>query len=249
MKRHLVTLGAALALGSFTAVVAQTVEGLDLERIEANAAHHAAEVEALLSSAVERAKGSAPEAQEAVGEAREAVRRIDPASLPKAGAGAGAGGPVDLDEMVAGAQANLADPRAAPLFIAFVSLSMPEETLKILIADVRDAGGMVVLRGLPQNNGRMLAGLLRKVVDEKSAASVSIDPRLFRAFRVNAAPTFVAAGSDFTPCDDLDCVSPVPPHDRIAGNITVRYALERMAEARGPGAPVAQTALANLARR
>ena len=71
-------------------------------------------------------------------------------------------------------------------------------------------------------------------------AHIAIDPRLFRAFRVTAAPTFVVTGRSYELCDGFDCTSAVPDHDRMSGNVTVDYVLERFAEGRGPGAAVKQ---------
>ena len=242
MRKLLSVLVSILGLGTAAAVVAQTVEGLDIRAIEARGAVHAEEVEAMLGQALERARTYDEEAQAIADAARADLRRA------RAVPGGGGANGVDLDELVEGARASLTEPNGAPLFLVFASLSMPEEALKPLIADVRDAGGVVVFRGLPQNNGRAMVSAFTRIMDHETAVNVAIDPRLFRAFRVDVAPTFVAAGSDFAPCDDLDCTSPPPPHDRMSGNVTVRYALERFADAGGPGAPVARIALANLAR-
>ena len=90
---------------------------------------------------------------------------------------------------------------------------------------------------------------MQKLVDPRQAANVLIDPRLFRAFKVEAVPTYVAVSSDYVPCDSLTCVSDVPPFDRLVGNVPARFALETIAGGRGPGAPVAEAALARLAGR
>ena len=88
----------------------------------------------------------------------------------------------------------------------------------------------------------------RVVTDEGQEAHIAIDPRLFRTFKVEAAPTFVAAGREYELCDGLDCTSATPDHDRLTGNVTVEFALESFAGGRGPGAGVARVALAQLAK-
>ena len=126
-----------------------------------------------------------------------AVGRINPADLPR-----GPGGAVDFDELLSGAAANTRTPMGeGPMFIVFASLSMREASLTRLIADTTKAGGVVVFRGFPGGSTKAFAeGLKRVVTNEGQEAHLAIDPRLFRAFRVTAAPTFVAgrqiAGED-----------------------------------------------------
>ena len=54
--------------------------------------------------------------------------------------------------------------------------------------------------------------------------------------------------SDFSPCDGFDCSDNLPPHDRIAGNLSVAHVLETFVEGRGPGAAQARLHLARLER-
>ena len=84
------------------------------------------------------------------------------------------------------------------------------------------------------------------VTKDDQFAAIGVDPRLFRAFRVEAVPTYVAVSSDFSPCDGLACTTTPPPYDAMSGNVTVAYALETFAEDNGPGALVARTALSNI---
>jgi conjugal transfer pilus assembly protein TrbC len=150
--------------------------------------------------------------------------------------------------MIAAASGNLKDNRgSAPQFIVFVSLSMPEEALKQIIDQTSAAGGFVVFRGFPNNSVKQfVAGMSKVVSNDDQFAAIGVDPRLFRAFGVQAVPTYVAVSSDFTPCDGLTCTTTPPPFDAMSGNVTVRYALETFAEDNGPGALVARTALSNM---
>lgn len=246
-SKALLALGGVLTLGLVTATLAQTIEGLDLGSIQNRAEEQAKDAQAFIDSVAGRGDAVREDARQIADDGMAAMKAIDTSKLPKV-AGAD-GGAVDLDELVSGAQGALEAPKSAPLFIAFASLSMPEESLKQMIADVHKAGGVVVLRGLPANNGRTFAAAMRRVMSQDAAANVAIDPRLFRAFNVQAAPTYVAVSTSFAPCDDFACETAVPPFDRIIGNVTVQYALETFADAKGPGAPVARVALANLTRR
>lgn len=223
--------------------VTQTVDGLDLDAIKARGSAEAREAQDFVDALAGREVPHAREAEELRNEAMAAMRGIDPASLPR-----GPDGPVDFDAILEGAAANASAPMGeGPLFVVFASLSMPEASLSRLIADTSAAGGVVVFRGFPRGSTRAFAqGLKRVVTDERQEAHIAIDPRLFRAFSVHAAPTFVVASRAYELCDGFDCTSAVPDHDRMSGNVSVDYALERISEARGPGAGVARVALANL---
>ena len=52
--------------------------------------------------------------------------------------------------------------------------------------------------------------------------------------------------SDFAPCDGFDCSDILPPHDRIAGNISVAEVLDTFASGGGPGAQLARLHLRRL---
>lgn len=243
MRRTAHIIASALGVAFVAQVAAQNVEGLDIGAIRARAQAQQEDAAALAAEVSKRADALREDASQVEGAALQQVRAIDPKSLPKGPAGA-----VDFDEIVTAASDNMKDNRGqAPLFMAFVSLSMPEDTLKRVIKDVSQAGGVVVFRGFPNNSAKQFVARLTKVVDKQSQfASIGIDPRLFRAFDVAAVPSYVVTSTDFDLCDGLNCKTVAPPHDSMAGNVTVEYALSTFAEARGPGALVAQTALRNL---
>jgi len=242
-RKLLYSLGMFAACGAVSAVLAQSVVqedwGLDLNAIETRAEAQKADAQELFDYAVEQAEEQRGEAQQTVAEGYEAAQSVEVASV-------GDGGAIDLDAMLAGAKANMAEPQSAPLFIAFVSLSMPQDALARVIAEVSEAGGVVVFRGFSADDPAGFAAGIQGVVDRQKAGNLAIDPRLFRSFEVTRVPTFVALSRGFDPCDQLDCVTAPPPHDRIAGNVSARYVLESFADANGPGAPVARMALANL---
>lgn len=243
MKLTLSGAAGFLALAVVSAALAQTVEDLDLGAIKARSAEQVREAQVFVDAVAGRGDAHQAEAEELRDAGLKAASSIDPASLPK-----GPAGPVDFDEVLAGAAANAGAPMGeGPLFVVFASLSMPQASLAALIRDTTRARGVVVFRGFPQNSTRAFAeGLKRVVTEENQEAHIAIDPRLFRAFDVKAAPTFVVTGREYELCDGFDCSSAVPDHDRMSGNVTVAYALERFAETRGPGAGVAAVALANL---
>jgi conjugal transfer pilus assembly protein TrbC len=243
MRRAALIATAVLVGSSVAAGVAQTVEGVDIGAIRARASANRADAERLAAEVERRGGALRDEAAYTRDAALARVRALDPKALR-----GGAAGAVDFDEIVGAAAANLGEPRgAAPLVMAFVSLSMPDKALRPIVRDVAAAGGVVVFRGFPNNSAKaFVAGLGRAVTSEAQVASIAIDPRLFRAFDIRAVPTYVVASSDFSLCDGLACRTTPPPFDAIAGNVTAGYALGAIADAGGPGARVAQVALGNL---
>lgn len=237
--------GISLATAAaFAAVSAQESDpALDLAAIRARAGEHTADAAALATSV----RAHAEALTESAGATRDAAQQSRAAYAAYAAASDNAG-TLDLDAMVrAQAEAERASLGQGPRFIAFVSLSLPPEALKALVADVARAGGVSVLRGFPQGDSTLFKRRLAAIWDQGSEAStLGIDPRLFRAFHVETVPTFVMLGADFSPCDGFACIVQLPPHDRIAGNVSVANVLETFADGRGPGAATAAAYLARL---
>jgi conjugal transfer pilus assembly protein TrbC len=233
------------ALGGVGVALGQNAGPLNLDVITKREEAQQNNAEDLVAAALARADTARQAAADVAATGQAALGRAPQPADASAGA-IGAAGPVDLDAMVAGARETLTSPRSGPMLVAFASLSMPEASLRRLIGDVTAAGGVVVFRGFPASNPTRFALAMQKLVTRDQAASVLIDPRLFRAFAVQSVPTWIATTSDYVPCDGLTCVSTVPPFDRIAGNITTRYALDAIADAGGAGAPVARAALVHL---
>ena len=242
MNRTLLFIGAPAALALAGVAIAQTVGGLDIQAIQKRAQEQAgADATALVNEVQRRGDTFMDEARATADQGHANLQRY--ASTAPDGDPSQA---IDLDAMVKGITAKQ-ESGSAPQFIVFASLSMPPETLKPLLRDVSKAGGAVVFQGFPNNSARAFSEGLTKSMDKGAEyRGVGIDPRLFRAFNVTSVPTYVVVSSDFDPCDGLDCVTTPPPHDRLTGNVTVRYALETMAQGGGPGARVAAVALKNL---
>ncbi|WP_337847851.1 type-F conjugative transfer system pilin assembly protein TrbC [Sphingomonas sp.] len=243
MRPFLWGLAGLLAIAGVSALLAQTVDGIDVQAIKQRSADLQAEAQAFVDQVKDRGDAFREEATTVRDGGLENMQRVSKADLPK-----GPAGPVDFDEIVRGASSNAtAGKGEAPQLIAFASLSMPPEALKQLIRDTARAGGVVVFRGFPNNSMKEFAGRLGKIVDRQDDfANIGIDPRLFRAFNVQAVPTYVAVSSDFDLCAGFSCQTNLPPFDRMIGNVTVEYALSSFVDGNGPGARVAAVGLANL---
>ncbi len=243
---RLATLGLAslLATVGLSALLAQTVDGVDLAAVKKRAADLQADAQAFVDHVKDRGDAFREEAAKSRDEGMANLRRVAAKDLPT-----GPSGAVDFDAIVKGAASNAQTPSGdAPQFIVFASLSMPAASLKPLIVDTARAGGVVVFRGFPANSGKEFVSRLGQAVGKDGMASIGIDPRLFRAFDVQAVPTFVAVSSSFDLCAGFECRTKVPPHDRLEGNVTVDYALDAFAGGTGPGARVASVALQRLHR-
>ncbi|NWK99088.1 type-F conjugative transfer system pilin assembly protein TrbC [Sphingobium lactosutens] len=239
-----VGIGVLLGVGGISALLGQTVEGIDIQAIKRRAAGLEDDAAAFVDHVKDRGDAFRADALAVQEGGTENMRRIAASDLPK-----GPDGAIDFDDIVNGAATNLNGKAGeAPQFIAFASLSMPPASLKQMVHDTAKAGGIVVFRGFPDNSMKRFAAALAKAVDESDFANIGVDPRLFRAFDVRAVPTYVAVSSDFDPCSGFHCTTPLPPYDSMTGNVTVRYALGSFVDGNGPGARVAAVALSNMKR-
>lgn len=135
--------------------------------------------------------------------------------------------------------------RGPPLLV-LVSLAMPDASLKTLLKDVSAAGGQLVLRGFLEGSVAATAARIAELIGEGGdARGFIVDPRLFRTFAVEAVPVFIVPAGPLVDCDAPGCTASAPPHDRISGNVTLRYALQRIA---GEGEYAAHQARAYLER-
>ncbi|ANI80280.1 type-F conjugative transfer system pilin assembly protein TrbC [Sphingobium sp. EP60837] len=243
-SRVRVGIGVLLGVGGISALLGQTVEGIDIQAIKRRAAGLEDDAAAFVDHVKDRGDAFREDALAVQHGGTENMRRIAASDVPK-----GPDGAIDFDDIVKGAAANLNGKAGeAPQFIAFASLSMPPASLKQMVHDTATARGIVVFRGFPNNSMKRFAAELAKVVDTNDFANIGVDPRLFRAFNVQAVPTYVTVSSNFDPCSGFHCITPLPPYDRMTGNVTVRYALGSFVDGNGPGARVAAVALSNMKR-
>lgn len=127
--------------------------------------------------------------------------------------------------------------------LIFISSSMPEDSLIALDEQAKRAGGLLVLRGLINGSFKDTAAYITSLSDK--GISAIIDPRLFKMFNVEAVPTFIVKPDDSNPCFDKECRY-TPIHDKVAGNITLEYALELISTNGSESRMVASSYLANL---
>ena len=128
----------------------------------------------------------------------------------------------DIDGMPCGADihdkalpANISHKRIPNNLFIFASLSLTENTLIELAKQAKKYNGIMVFRGFKNGSFKEMIAALRNTV-EKSGSGVIIDPTLFTEYNITAVPTFV--------------VTDHKGHDKLSGNVTIDFALEKIAE-------------------
>lgn len=151
----------------------------------------------------------------------------------------GAPDPAAIAEQFRQAQADTA-PRG-PALLVFVSFSMPPDSLVRLAQQAKQADGVLVFRGLAGASLREMVARVQPLA--KTGAAIQINPEAFTRFGVSVVPTFALADSA-EPCGDGVCEASV---QRVAGDVTLEHALERLAHTHNPIAQAAAVRL-NLLR-
>lgn len=115
--------------------------------------------------------------------------------------------------------------------LVFISLSMPDASLRRLADEAGRAGAVLVLRGLRNDRFRDTLERLRRLygkADAETGPSALIDPAAFQRFRVAAVPVYALLLEAPMRCTTDSC--PAPRHLRLAGDVSLRIALERFRE-------------------
>lgn len=238
-------LGFGLVVSFAVELFAQTVEGVEAGRLREAAKAQEKDVRSFAHEV--RRRGEALREEALAARAGATANRLRAPAVPGKTTGV-----FDFDQLIADAQSARAGPakNAGPRFIAFASMAMPVGSLRAMIRDVGNAGGVVVFRGFQNNSVKAFSAAMLKVVDKgQKTQGIGIDPRLFRAFAITAVPTYVVTSTDLELCDGFACVTPLPPHDRIDGNVTAGFALETFAAGGGPGAAASKIFVARLNKR
>jgi conjugal transfer pilus assembly protein TrbC len=135
-----------------------------------------------------------------------------------------------------------------PDLLVFVSTSMPIPTLVRLAHQVRQAGGVMVFRGIK-------GGLSRKALNDwlsqikpvaDTGATMQIDPESFERYSVNAVPTFVIAAAAEGGCSGTHCATGAAA---LAGDVSLDYALEKFSARGGQYGKIADKYLDKLSKK
>lgn len=106
-----------------------------------------------------------------------------------------------------------------------ISFSMPDNVIKAYSKQAKEAGGVILMRGLYQNS--LTKTVNKAVTVNPSMAGWQIDPVQFRRFKVDKVPTIVLIGDADAPTLTDGCAQPVS-YAKVVGDVSVRQALEIM---------------------
>jgi len=127
---------------------------------------------------------------------------------------------------------------AADRLYYFWSFSVPEASLKAVLADGEKVGLVGVLRGLPEGSAK--ASLLRvKQLLGGRSIEVEIDPILFHLYGITEVPAIVYAEGVNPACEHCE---PAPKHWKVVGDVPLDTALDQLARS----APSVEHALQRL---
>lgn len=121
-----------------------------------------------------------------------------------------------------------ADARKMDDLMIFVSFTMPPESLKRVVAQAYKVGGTVVLNGFKDNSLKATA-LAIKGLGEASG-NVVINPNAFTKYKVKAVPAVVLAKADSLDQIDPDGCALPDTYVSVAGDVSLDYSLEKMAQ-------------------
>ncbi len=116
----------------------------------------------------------------------------------------------------------------------FVTMAMPAEALKGLVAQAERARATLVLRGMVNNSMKQTGAAMRKLVGTHKVG-FTIDPEAFDRYGITHAPSFVLTKPSVDggkPCAEKQCAQS-DGFALVAGDVSLDYALERI-EQRAP---------------
>lgn len=152
--------------------------------------------------------------------------------------------PAALAQRYQSTQAPAPAERWYPVMV-FASLSMPEATLKRIGEQARRAGAAVIFRGLRygmgQGNWKRSVDAMKPVAD--TGAVVLIDPRQFERFDIRTVPAVVVSLNALEDCAEGACAN---RSARVDGDVSLDYALERVAVRKDGVGKIARQVLGQL---
>lgn len=136
--------------------------------------------------------------------------------------------PLDINQTISDYNAMIKNSKAAigeNRLLIFISASMPKRTIINLMRQSSEIGAVFVIRGLI-NGSYVKTYRYLNALKSDNTVGIMINPNLFKYFNVSVAPTFALYQSK----DDLfkSSCKGSPIYTKVAGNVTVRYALEQL---------------------
>jgi type-F conjugative transfer system pilin assembly protein TrbC len=114
----------------------------------------------------------------------------------------------------------------SPVFV-FVSSSLPDITMKILVSQSQRAGVPLVFRGLIKNDIKETARYIQSFVGADSKAGIIIDPTLFDRFKIDKVPAFTVV-EGLRECGVQTTSCSTENYATVYGDVSLDYALEAL---------------------
>jgi type-F conjugative transfer system pilin assembly protein TrbC len=111
-------------------------------------------------------------------------------------------------------------------FYMFASFSLSEDILRQMLDYAKLYNGIIVLRGIKNNSFQETSEHIQHLTKEGEEAGIIIDPTLFKRYAVERVPSYILLKQEKCPAG-MSCN---PIHDKVTGNITPKYALEKFSE-------------------
>jgi len=137
---------------------------------------------------------------------------------------------LDLDSLAA-RYADKAGAKKNDGLLVFASFSMPHESLRRVVAETSRAGGLVVLRGFKDNSMKATTAAIGEF--GQAVGAVQVNPNAFTKYRINAVPAVVLMKPEGAELVDTEGCALPDNYVMVAGDVTLRYALEHI-ERRSP---------------
>lgn len=101
-----------------------------------------------------------------------------------------------------------------PTLLAFVSLSIPESSLKEMSKHLEKIGGQFIFRGMPKGSFEEFLKVVMDFREKGILVPILVDPESFEEYGVTEVPTFVyVEGENFK---------------KVVGNVSIPYALKNL---------------------
>jgi conjugal transfer pilus assembly protein TrbC len=134
---------------------------------------------------------------------------------------------IDIEAIAKQYQAQVPVLKQDELFV-FASFGMPKASLERMMIDAAKVGAVVVFRGFKNNSWKDTAEAIAAL--KNGGVNAVVNPNAFKAFKVKVVPVVVlAAPTALQQLDDEGC-APEGEFVSVVGDVTLDYALERMAK-------------------
>jgi len=123
----------------------------------------------------------------------------------------------------------------------FVSFSMPKTSIKGWMSEAEIPHASVQIRGLVNNSFKETIKRVGELTKD-NRGGLQINPKLFEQFQIDQVPAVVVT-SDVSCPPNISCMA---PFDVIYGDVTLAYALQKIADRNDAVSSIAKNALNQL---